>query len=458
MVNVEPCAVDALDGQVAAHQPAEVAADRQARARSRRTGSGWTPRPGRTPRTAARAAPRSSRCRCPRRRRSDPVARALAATVRLMVPWSVNLAAFESRLNSACRTFVWSACMVPRSSGQATTRVLPFFSTSGWTIASTSRTSRPTSNVSRNRSIRPASILERSRMSLISPSRCLPAALIRWRSGRKASASSVLGLLLEHLGVADDRVQRRPQFVAHVRQELRLVLRCLFERPVEPGVVDRQRRLRREGLEQRHDVRREQPGGLPRHHQAADDTILAQDRHGQHRAHAAPGAARGGRGSARRRPRDPRSGTARGWRRPGRRRPRRGGSGRPGGWRSRRRACGRLREPRRRPRPRRTRRRRRRPRRPGGWRSRRWSSAPAEGRATRRAPGRLRRAPAARRPESCSSSNRRAFSIAITAWSANVSSERNLRSVNGRTSERCMLEDADRYFPCRAAARMTIVP
>ena len=40
-----------------------------------------------------------------------------------------------------------------------------------------------TSNVSRNRSIRPASILERSRMSLISPSRCLPAALIFWRSG-----------------------------------------------------------------------------------------------------------------------------------------------------------------------------------------------------------------------------------------------------------------------------------
>ena len=55
-------------------------------------------------------------------------------------------------------------------------------STSGWTIASTSRTSSATSNVSRKSSILPASILERSRMSLISPSRCLPAALILPRS------------------------------------------------------------------------------------------------------------------------------------------------------------------------------------------------------------------------------------------------------------------------------------
>ena len=51
-------------------------------------------------------------------------------------------------------------------------------------------------------------------MSLISPSRCLPAALICWRSGRKASARQVLGLLLEHLGVPDDGVERRPQLVA----------------------------------------------------------------------------------------------------------------------------------------------------------------------------------------------------------------------------------------------------
>ena len=55
----------------------------------------------------------------------------------------------------------------------------------------------------------------------------------------------VLGLLLEHLGVADDGVQRRPQLVAHVRQELRLVLAGLGKLAVrllelleEPGVLD----------------------------------------------------------------------------------------------------------------------------------------------------------------------------------------------------------------------------
>ena len=82
-------------------------------------------------------------------------------------------------------------------------------------------------------------------MSLISPSRCLPAALIFWRSGQERLLAEVLGLLLEHLGVADDGVERRPQLVAHVRQELRLVLAGLFELAVrllelleQAGVLD----------------------------------------------------------------------------------------------------------------------------------------------------------------------------------------------------------------------------
>src|SRR4029079_18027404 len=37
-------------------------------------------------------------------------------TVNLIVPWSVNLAALDSRLNSVWRTLVWSACIDPRSS------------------------------------------------------------------------------------------------------------------------------------------------------------------------------------------------------------------------------------------------------------------------------------------------------------------------------------------------------
>ena len=61
-------------------------------------------------------------------------------------------------------------------------------------------------------------------MSLISASRCLPAALIFWRSGTNASWPQVLGLFLEHLAVADDRVQRRAQLVRRAGQEVRLVL------------------------------------------------------------------------------------------------------------------------------------------------------------------------------------------------------------------------------------------
>src|SRR3954451_381642 len=57
----------------------------------------------------------------------------------VIVPWSVNLAALESRLNSACRTFVRSARMLPRSSAHSTTSALPFFSTSGRTIAAQER-------------------------------------------------------------------------------------------------------------------------------------------------------------------------------------------------------------------------------------------------------------------------------------------------------------------------------
>ena len=95
-------------------------------------------------------------------------------------------------------------------------------------------------------------------MSLISPSRCLPAALTFWRSGMQRLLVEVLGLLLEHLGVADDGVQRRPQLVGHVRQELRLVLAAprklrvrLLELLEQPRVLDRDDRLIGERLEQR---------------------------------------------------------------------------------------------------------------------------------------------------------------------------------------------------------------
>ena len=103
------------------------------------------------------------------------------------VPFSVNLDALDSRLKSTWRTRVTSACMAPMSGGQWTSRTFALFSISGWMVDLTSSISALTSKVSRYSSIFPASIFERSRMSLMRASRCLPAAWIFFRSGIASS-------------------------------------------------------------------------------------------------------------------------------------------------------------------------------------------------------------------------------------------------------------------------------
>ena len=70
---------------------------------------------------------------------------------------------------------VWSAEMVPKSSEQVTERVLSFFSASGRMVVAASWIKRPKSNSSISSSSLPASILERSRISLIRLNRCFPA-------------------------------------------------------------------------------------------------------------------------------------------------------------------------------------------------------------------------------------------------------------------------------------------
>ena len=91
-------------------------------------------------------------------------------------------------------------------------------------------------------------------MSLISASRCRPAPSTR------SSGSNVLlqrlGILPQHLGDADDRVEWRAQLVAHAGEELRLVLTGDFELLAfladfreQARVLDRQNRLGGKGLE-----------------------------------------------------------------------------------------------------------------------------------------------------------------------------------------------------------------
>src|ERR1017187_4710425 len=64
--------------------------------------------------------------------------------------------------------------MKPRPSAHATSRRLAFFSTRGCRVPATSWITGATANLSVDNCTFPASILDRSRTSLIRPSRCLP--------------------------------------------------------------------------------------------------------------------------------------------------------------------------------------------------------------------------------------------------------------------------------------------
>ena len=122
--------------------------------------------------------------------RSPPPWPGSRAAVRVISPRSVNLAALASRLYRAWRTLVRSLRIAPRPSGQSTTSRLPRCRASGAATAATPWTRSATAKSSGNRSIRPASILVRSRMSLISPRRCRPASVIFCRSPPNAAAVS----------------------------------------------------------------------------------------------------------------------------------------------------------------------------------------------------------------------------------------------------------------------------
>ena len=56
------------------------------------------------------------------------------------------------------------------------------------------------------------------------PSRCLPAPRIFSRSGLSSGRTSSSDFLEENLAVADDRVQWRPELVAHAGEEVRFRL------------------------------------------------------------------------------------------------------------------------------------------------------------------------------------------------------------------------------------------
>jgi hypothetical protein len=87
------------------------------------------------------------------------------------------------------------------------------------------------------------------------------------------------------LGISEDRVQWRTQFVAHIGEELRLVLAGDLELVAldpdfveQAGVLDRQHRLRREGLQQVDRALGKFAGRFAAHDEGADDPIGAKER------------------------------------------------------------------------------------------------------------------------------------------------------------------------------------
>jgi hypothetical protein len=78
-------------------------------------------------------------------------------------------------------------------------------------------------------------------------------------------------------------IERRAQLVAHIGEELRLVLAgdlelaaLVLDLVEQPRILDRQHRLRGECLDQVDGVLREGAGRSPAHHQQADDLLTPQ--------------------------------------------------------------------------------------------------------------------------------------------------------------------------------------
>ena len=108
--------------------------------------------------------------------------------------------------------------------------------------------------------------------------------------GASSLGSLAIDAVEDELGVAEDGVQRRAQLVAHVGEELRLVLARDLELPAlfldlaeQARVLDRQHRLRGEGLQQINGALRKSPGSLRRTTSSADDLVRPQQRHDQQR-------------------------------------------------------------------------------------------------------------------------------------------------------------------------------
>ena len=155
----------------------------------------------------------------------------------------MNLNAFDSRfLRICCRRF--GSLVNARGSVGVDVDVErrgSSLSAMWWNVRST--LSRSDANVISSASTVtvPDSIFDRSRMSLISVSRSVPAEWMFSRELDLLGGQVAAGVLGELLAEDQDRVERRAQLVRHVRQELGLVLRG--ERQLGRLLLERAARL-----------------------------------------------------------------------------------------------------------------------------------------------------------------------------------------------------------------------
>src|SRR6202047_1299127 len=143
------------------------------------------------------------------------------------------------------------------AASQLTATWLAFLAASGSIVLTTSAISGASAKGSSCSSIRPASILERSRM-FIDQREKMPASTehaIEWLS----VLLQRLCIFAQHLADTDDGIERRAQLMAHVGEELRLVLASLGKLATlvldfveQPYILDCDHRLVGERLEEIH--------------------------------------------------------------------------------------------------------------------------------------------------------------------------------------------------------------
>ena len=193
------------------------------------------------------------------------------------VPFSVNLFALLARLSSAWRNRIWSAWIVPRSRrtiDDDTIAVLRRHGLDRLGHVLDQWRQREQFEVK----LHPPR-LDLGQVEDVVDQREQMAARAEHPIERLDVLLKRLGILPQHLGDANDGVERRAQLMAHAGEELRLVLACEFELAAlvldfleQPHVLDRDRRLVGEGRNQLDLLVGEWPHLQPRQGQDADGT------------------------------------------------------------------------------------------------------------------------------------------------------------------------------------------